>query len=654
MANRVLVGWTSLFADASLPGETPETGSHHILIGLTCIVVLGILAQWTAWRLRIPSILLLLVAGIAIGPVTGFLDPNGLFGDLLLPIVSLSVAVILYEGGLTLKFRDLRSIGGVFVRLTVIGGLVTWIVVGAAAYFFLGFDLPLAALLGAILVVTGPTVIGPMLRHLRLGGQVASLLRWEGIVIDPVGATLAVMVFTVVRAGTVNEGTAHALADLGRTLLVGGVLGVAGAALMTLALSRFWIPDSLQNPVSLALVLATHTAANVLQEEAGLLAVTLMGIVLANQKFVPIRHLVEFKENLTVLLISCLFVVLAARLEPQDLRNVPLGSFLFLAAIVFVARPASVFLATLGSKLDWRERTFLACMAPRGIVAAAVASVFALEMAAIGHRQAEQLVPVVFLVVFGTVLLYGLGSAPLARALGLASADPQGTLFVGAHAWARAMALSLQKEGRVVALVDTDWDNISRARMAGLRCHYGSILSEPIIEEIDFGSLGRVLALTSNDEMNSLTCLRYVEFFGRRGVYQLPFTASHGTRYESVPAEHRGRLLFGPGMNYSHLTELFGPDPEIRRTQLTQEFDYQAFRDRQGDAAVPLFLLKSNGAVVVFTAEAPSAPEPGQILLSIVVAGARQTEKEETQGSGTRSQGSEVGEQGGASEVRGV
>jgi len=277
--------------------------------------------------MRMPSILFLLVFGFLAGPVTGLLDPDALLGELLLPIVSISVAIILFEGGLTLRLEELREIGGVVLALVTLGAIVTWSLAAAAAHFVLGLEVQVAVLLGAVLVVTGPTVIGPLLRHVRPTGRVADILKWEGIVIDPIGALLAVLVF--------------------EALLVG------------------------------AFVLSNH-----LQAESGLFAVTLMGLVLDNQKHVAVKHILDFKENLSVLIISALFILLSDRLEPSHFSHFGMESVLFLAILIFVARPTSVLTSTLRSDLDWRERLFLSWMAPRGIVAAAVASVFALKLSA--------------------------------------------------------------------------------------------------------------------------------------------------------------------------------------------------------------------------------------------------------------------------------
>jgi NhaP-type Na+/H+ or K+/H+ antiporter len=589
---------------------------HDLLLSLTGIVVLGVMAQWISWRLRVPSILLLLSFGILAGPVAGWIDPDEILGPLLLPVVSLSVAVILFEGGLSLKIRELRTVGGVVLRLTTLGVIVTGIVAAFGGRYLLHLDWPLALALGAILVVTGPTVIGPLIRHLRLGGQVGSVLKWEGIVIDPVGAVLAVLVFAAVRAGGVSEAVEQIARGFCLTAVVGGGLGIAAAWALVVPLRRYWIPDSLQNIVTLAVVFGAFSLANVLQREAGLLAVTIMGVGLASQRQVTIKHLVEFKENLSLLLVSSLFMILAARLKMSDLRSFGLGTLGFLLVLIFVARPLTVMICCLRSSLSWRERLFLAAMAPRGIVAAAVTSVFALELKAAGFSEADRLVPITFVVIITTVLLYGLIASTLARRLRLATPNPQGVLFVGAHRWARELANALQREGCSVKLIDSDWANISAARQSGLATFFGSILAEHTWSENEFGEFGYLLALTANDEANSLACLRFTEIFGRRGVYQLPFAGPVHGRREPVSLDQRGRLLFGESLTHVALSERFGDVPTVRATQLTSEFDFDAFCALHGDQAVPLFLITQTREVIPFTILEPPRPKAGETLIS--------------------------------------
>jgi NhaP-type Na+/H+ or K+/H+ antiporter len=522
--------------------------TEHLLVGLTSILVLGIGAQWLAWRSGFPAILLLLLFGLLIGPVFGLLRPDALFGPLLPPIVALSVAVILFEGGLSLNVADLPHVGSVVRNLLSVGMLMTWLISAGAAYFILGFGVALAALLGAVLVVTGPTVIGPLLMHVRPAGRLGPILRWEGIVIDPIGAILAVLVFEAILTDEVQEAGVMVALVVVKTVLIGGLVGLPGAGTLILLFKRFWVPDYLHNPVALLLVVSSFTVTNLQQEEAGLLTVTVMGIILANQQIVPVKHVIEFKESLGILLISSLFILLAARIQLSDFANLGVRSLLFLAVLMLLARPAAVALATLRSDLNWRERLFLAWLAPRGIVAASVSSVFALRLMERGYPAAESLVPVTFLVIIGTVAIYSLSAGPLARWLDLAKPHPQGVLIVGAHSWARTIAKVLQTGGYPVLVADTNWGNIAAARLAGLPAYYGSTVALEAPERMNLDGIGRLLALTSNDEVNALAAMRFAEFFSRAETYQL-FPKTKGDELAAIAPQHlRGRLLFALGV----------------------------------------------------------------------------------------------------------
>jgi NhaP-type Na+/H+ or K+/H+ antiporter len=592
--------------------------TEDILLDLAAIMVLGVCAQWLAWRVRVPSILLLLIIGFLAGPATRFLDPDELLGDLLIPVVSLSVAVILFEGGLTLRIEDLPRVGGVVRNLISLGVLVTWGISAAAAYLILDLSVSLSVLLGAIVVVTGPTVVGPLLQHVRPTGQVGPILRWEGIVIDPIGAMLAVLAFEAILVGEVGEATNQAVGDVLFALAAGLGIGAIAAGVITLLLQRFWIPDALQNPVTLVAVVAALTAANHIQSESGLLAVTVMGIAMANQKAVTVRHIVEFKENLRVLLIAGLFILLAARLQMDDIRSVGFESLGFLAVLIFVARPAAVALSTVRSGLSWRERAFLSWMAPRGIVAAAIASIFALRLAEVGEPGAERLVPLAFVVIVGTITVYGLSASAVARWLKVADPNPQGVLMVGAHGWAQEIAKALQGLGLQVMLVDANWDNVTAARMAGLPTHYASILSDYATEEIDLGGIGRMVALTPNDEVNLLAAQRFAPTFGRAEVYQLPPKSAGGGERGEVTQHLRGRLLFGDDVGYSVLSGRFASGAVVKTTTLSDEFGYEAFLELYGEETVPLFVLTEAGRLRPVCADTKPAPKPGQKVISVL------------------------------------
>jgi len=588
-----------------------------LLLAIATIITLGIAAEWIAWRVGLPSILVLLVFGIVAGPLTGLLNPDAIFGDLLFPVVSVSVAIILFEGGTSLRIGELRQVGRVVASLVSVGAIVTWALVTAAANFILGIGLEPALLLGAILVVTGPTVIVPLLRQMRPSPQVGNTLKWEGILIDPIGAVLAVLVFEVLLEGGLEVAWTVGSLGLLKTVVIGTVLAAAGAGLMIWLLDRRWVPEFLQSPLSLTLVVAAFAGSNMLQPESGLLTVTLMGMVMANQKSVNVRHIVEFKENLRVLLISSLFIILAARLDMADLRAVGVQEMAFVGVLILVVRPVAVGLSTLGSDFSWRERVILGWVAPRGIVAAAVSSLFALELTQQGYAEAGQLASVTFLVIIATVLVYGVTSAPLARRLGVAQPEPQGVLFVGAHPWAREIARELQELGYLVLLADSNRTNISQANLAGLPTYYGSTLTEGALDQIDLAGIGNLLAVTANDEVNSLSGLNFSEVLGADSVYQLPPEDLETAPEETLLGQHlRGRFLFRADAGYWQMTARFDSGADVKTTKLTDSFGYADFLAEHPDA-IPLFVL-DEAKLTVVTVRGALAPQPGQTIVAIV------------------------------------
>ena len=603
--------------------------------------------------------MLLLAAGVA-ARLVGGVNPDELIGqDLLFPVVSLSVAIILFEGGLTLQLRELKQAGSMVFRLVTIGVIVSWVLTAVFAKWLFEMDLRIAALLGAVLVVTGPTVIAPLLRHIRPSRQVASIVKWEGIVIDPIGAILAVLTFTLLAAAfedaslTFAERGLIVASLLGKTVAVGVIVSLVSGCLLIGMMKNYWIPDFLHNACFLSVALCSFTLSNYWQEESGLLTVTLLGILLANQKTVPVQHVVEFKENLRVLLISCLFIVLAARIEISQLLHLGWGGIAFLLSLILIVRPLSVFASSLGTALTWQQRVFLAALAPRGIVAAAVSAIFALHLsthaspaeteipdrsvvaadqaAAISAANAESpqklsdhmiagaddLVPITFLVIIGTVAFYGLFAAPLARWLGLAVPNPQGVMFAGAPPWARAIAKALCEEQVPVLMVDTNFRNVSEAKMQGIPAQCASILSEYVAEELDLAGIGRMLAVTPNDDLNRLATLEFSHDFGRAEVYQLAESGVHSPRRETT-THLQARTLFADDATYGALSARFSRGQQVKCTTLSDEFTYDAFLQMYGETALVLFLKSEAGELTVVTPDREFDPEPGTRLIAMV------------------------------------
>lgn len=579
-------------------------------------LVLGIAAQWLAWRVRVPSILLLLLFGFLAGPVSHLLDPDALLGPLLLPVVSLSVALILFEGGLSLHVADLRRVGGVVRNLITVGAVTTAVISAVAARWVLGFPWPLSALLGTILMVNGPTVIGPLLRHVRPVERVGAILRWEGIATDPLGALCAVLAFEAIHLSH-SLGTTHILLlEAVKIVGAGALIGVAAAAALAAVLRRFWVPDSLHIPLTLATVAGVFVGSESLQAGSGLFTVTLMGVALANQRWVSVDHILDFKETLSLILISSLFIVLGARLQWAQLHLLDWRSAAFLAILILIARPLVVAICTVGSALNPRERIFLAGIAARGIVAAAVASVFALRLSEDHAPYADRLVPIVFLVITGTVVVYGLLAAPLGRWLRVATPNAQGCLIVGANPLAREIGKALLEAGHEVLLVDTNRDHIALARMEGLRTIFGSIVSPVVQKNLELSSIGRLLALTPNDEVNALAAIRFARVFGRSEVYQLA-PSTDGKKAE-VARDLRGRLLFGANCTWTALNDRLESGATLKKTPLTAEFGAAEFKNQYGQRATPLFLIGSGGELIVVTPDQPTEHQPGQTVVSIM------------------------------------
>jgi NhaP-type Na+/H+ or K+/H+ antiporter len=595
----------------------PELLVSHPALAIAAIVALGAGAQWFAWRVGLPAILPLLVVGFVAGPLFGWLDPSVLIGDdLLFPAVSLAVGLILFEGGLTLSLPEVRETRGVVIRLVTVGALVTWLGATLAAWSLVGLSAPVAFLFGALVIVTGPTVIGPLLRIVRPSARIGNVLKWEGILVDAIGAMVAVLVFEFLLIENREMALGQTVLLFVRFILTGTVVGaVAGFALAYL-LRRRILPDYLVNLVALAFVFAAFAVAGALAPEAGLLATVLMGMVISNLKVPNIQDLLSFKEDLTVLFISLLFIVLAANVNLDAfMAALSLSSLALLAVIILAIRPLAVFASTLGSSLSWREKLFLGWIAPRGIVAAAVSSLFASKLVAAGFEGAESLVPLVFLVIVGTVLLGSLTAKPVAEALGVAEPDPQGFLILGAHPIARRIAAFLKEQDLGVMLADTNWSNVAAARLEGLPAYYGSLLSDRSDDEIRLSGLGRLLALTSNDEANALSALKYARSFGSQNVYQLA-PGRAGTERDGLSTEQRGRVAFGRDVDYDRLERLFDRGAVLTRTELSERADLGEVRRRADASQVPLFLLQ-NGSVKVLTEEGP-VPEAGATLVSLV------------------------------------
>ena len=584
--------------------------AEPVLLQVASIPVLGVTSLWLAWRLGLPSIFILLTVGIVLGPGLGLINPTELIGDLLYPIISISVAIILFEGGLTLNMADLKKTGKSVRNLVSIGNIITWITTSLAAYYILGLNLKVAILLGSILVVTGPTVIIPLLGHVRPKKKLATILRWEGITIDPIGALQAVFVLEVILAASIGEAFGVVATIFLKTLLIGFAVGLTGALGLVVFIKKHWVPDFLQEAITLMLVIGTYVLSDYFQPESGLLTVTIMGIILANQKLVTIKHIITFKENLTLLLLSTVFIILAANLELQDLLlHLNMNSMFFLGAVIFIARPLCVFCSTIGAPLSINGKLFLSWMAPRGIVAAAVASLFAIKLENIGVEQASSLVSLTFLVIISTVVLYGLTAKPVARLLGVLQPNRQGVLIVGAHDWARSLAKVLLQHHINTLIVDTNKQNILTAKEEGINAVHGSILGKKIGDEIEMSQIGQLVALTPSDEVNLLAVIEYESLFGRENVFRISPEAKQNSQKSTEK-----KFLFSKGTTFTYISARLTAGSDFKSVMITDSFSFKTFTTKN-PKAIPMFIITQQHHLIIIRAESDISPKPGQLLI---------------------------------------
>ena len=592
-------------------------GSQLIIMG--GILFVGFLCQWLSWRVKLPSILFLLLTGILVGPGLGWLNPDELFGDLLQVLVPMAVAIILYEGSMTLKLSEIRGHGAVVRNLVTVGVLITWVSATLAAILILGWETKLAALFGAIVTVSGPTVIAPLMRAIRPKKSLASIFKWESILVDPIGAILAVLVFDFIIVSQTAEGIDHVFKLFGIIILTGTGLGIAAGHSFGVVLRRHWLPDYLRDYGALAIVLMVFALSEAIASESGLLAVTVMGVWQANMRDMDLEDILDFKESLTLVLVAGLFIVLAARIEFAGITALGFGVIAVLLALQFVAGPLRSFACSIGSNLSIRERLFLGWVFPRGIVAAAVSALFALRLESSGYPGADKLVPLVFIVILGTVIIQSLTGRVVARWLGVADPEPNGVLIVGANPVAILYAEALHKAGRHVLVASMGWDGIRTARMKGLPVFYGSPVSDYAERHLDLMGLGHLLALSHRPGLNELACVKYRYEFGREATYTMPQKEEKSHEKHQISGERGGRVLYGGAHSIAELAQIISGDVEIKSTEMTDEFTVEDYLEAHPKRS-PLFITDANGRLRFPTDPETISAAAGSVITALVPA----------------------------------
>jgi len=613
--------------------------AHHVVnmlpFKIALIGVLGIGAQWLAWKLQRPAIVLMAIAGLIFGPLIGWilgfnlpeplmnslelfrLDPINDFGDLYRPMIGLAVAIILFEGGMTLRFKDLGDASRAVIRMVIIAGPIAWFLGTCASHYIVGLPWDISAMVGGLFVVTGPTVIMPLLRQAHLKSRPANVLKWEGIVNDPLGALFAVGGYEFIRF-TMTEGSMYlAFGKLAFAAILGTVVGIISGYGLAWAFRRGHIPEYLKAPVVLAWVLAIYVLANNMADETGLLAVTALGMTMANTKFASMVEMRRFKENIAIILVSGVFVILTATLTPDVLK-----AFLtewrvlaFVLAMMLVVRPIAVMFSTLFSGLHWKESLLISIIAPRGVVAVAVAGLFAAELTALGRPEGALFVPLAFALVFATVLFAGFFIGPIAKSLDLAAGGGDGVMIVGANPWSLGLAKALKEMGVKVLVADTNWRRLRGARLEGHATFYGEVLSENADFRLDHSAFNHLIAATPNDAYNALVCVEFAPELGRHRVFQVTSGDNDEDDADTIAFTSRGRTLTSRGRSFDSLTRDWWGGWRFRSTTLSEEYTLDdLYKDRGDD--LDLILAKKPEGGLDFIQPGKESRAAGSTVLS--------------------------------------
>ncbi|MFT4804910.1 MAG: NhaP-type Na+/H+ or K+/H+ antiporter [Psychroserpens sp.] len=595
------------------------------MLELAGIIILGILAQWVAWKLKIPAILPLILIGLLVGPIaaeflsedgTKWIEPiwngeKGLFpGDSLYYFVSLAISIILFEGGLTLKRSEIKTVGPVITKLITIGSAVTFFGAGVLAHYIFELSWDVSFLFSGLIIVTGPTVITPILRNIPLKKDISTILKWEGILIDPIGALVAVLVFEFISVGGDSGFTKTAFLEFGKIVLFGTTFGFTFAHALAFAINKKFIPHYLLNVVALSTVLLVFVESELFAHESGLLAVVVMGMVLGNGKLTNLKELLYFKESLSVLLISILFILLAANINIEDLLLLyTWKTAVLFAIVVFVVRPLAVFISTQGSQLTLNEKLFISWVGPRGIVAAGIASLFGSKLLKQGVEGAEYITPLVFMVVLGTVLLNATTARLFAKLVGVFLTTSNGTLIVGASKASRLIGHYLESNGRHVVLIDSNQSNIDKAKELGLEALNTDIYSDKLLDNIELNDVGYLLALTGSNDINKYAINKFSKQFGENGAFRL---VSVDEMRDSNNNPHEG--LFSHTDDFATLNSLVKKFPSVQEIELKDKAHYESLIELSDNdkEIIPLFIKNEASEIKIISSYNKDVEEIGK------------------------------------------
>ncbi|NQY80497.1 MAG: sodium:proton antiporter [Candidatus Caenarcaniphilales bacterium] len=591
--------------------------THALLHAIGWTLFAAGIAQYVAWKLNVPSIIFLIIAGVILGPISGVIDVDQVFGHALNVIIELTVVILLFEGGLNLKFHELKGSSFGVKRLISLGVVVNAVICSFCAHKIGGLSWEISWIIASILVVTGPTAIIPVLRQINVDPKIKKYLKWEAIINDPIGVLMTMISYQYL---------VYAEGGSSYTIILWSIFKAVGFSILVTAIIGSFIkyvfdktqyPDFLKIPTVLSVILLIFIVSREVQEGSGLLAVTFLGIYFTNNEMLVFSELRKFKESISVFTVSILFILLSANIDFKIIHALNFRHFLFIAAVVLVVRVIAIFISTIKSDMSWRESLLVGWFGPRGIVAASIAGIIGLRLEEVGFDEAKYILPIVFLVVFATVIIHGISFKYVAKLLGIQIKDGKGLVIVGSSRWATEFAKTLGDLGVKVLIVDSNWYKLKRPRQQGIKVHYGEIVLDIETGQLDLSDYGYLFTATDNNAYNAYVCGSLGEDFGKNNIFQLPLMETEKSRIETLSKSFGGQLLADKDLFYENIKQRIFYGWGFKATQLSKKFkfeDFQKIGEKFG--ATHLLTVHKDKSLDFITDLKTAKPKPDDIIIS--------------------------------------
>lgn len=585
---------------------------HFVLQNIALIIILAFGAQWFGWKLKVPVIVLLSMFGVIFGPILNLVRPKEVFGDLLPIFIELSVAIILFEGGMTLKIQEFKLQSKGLIRLFSVAVIFNWLFGAALSYYFVNLSWQISLLVSGILIVTGPTVILPALREAKLVKRVSSYLKWEGIINDPIGAILAVLVLQF----HLHRNSEFIIFAILKILFIALTVAWITRYLLIIASQRALFPEFLKIPFIIGAVIGLFIISELFQKGSGLLTSTLLGLSIGNINLSSIKDLRRFSESLTVFIVSIIFIILSAGIDLNVWKELSWQHYFLIFSFGFLIRPVSIYLSTFKTGMSFRERILIGIYGPRGIVAASVAGVSSEILIQNNVNEAKIIVPIIFSVILLTVTFHGLLLRPLARKLKLINTGDNGIIIVGATEWSIALANEIKKLNIPIMVTDTSWYQLAQARHEGIETYFGQIIEDRDISGPDLSEYNYLFAFTEDDHYNALVCERLGHEFGHDHVYKLPVIEKEYSLNNKksknnfdVKAESN-EALYENMMQKKHYGWRF---KSLKLSETNTFSDFLASKDL--NEYIILLVIRSNNRVLLYSQDSYKEPSNDDIII---------------------------------------